>query len=700
MLVGESMIGLDTNCQRLLLMLLHETRPLPANKLARKLNITPRMVRYRLNKVELWLNLQDLVIVKHPGIGYQVDVTPETRRLLLRQLEEMNESSLVLPPARRKYLIVLTILFSRHPVVVKQFQSALNLSRTTVLKDLNSVADWLVQYDLVLRRRQNYGCQITGCESDIREAMIDCLIEGVGEGNLLALLGDKYVYRQQIETEKLGIERPYLELFEELHIDYFAKLLLEDEAGKISLSDHNFVWLVLCLALVTNRVSSGSYIESSKELDRSAWDEDIFQYIKAIYSRVNNKFSVKPPEIELRYLSSLMKKASIQMSVTSLISEDQSHPEISSRSSDVYSPEILALVEEIVAYAALYLHPALKVDYELRVNLARHLSNLPYAEASRGKIRNPLLADIKHQYGHVYLIAQDCVDIVHRTVGFYISDDEIGYLTMYLAAAMERLCISERKKRVLIICNAGRASAMLLVSRVRVEFPNVEIAGVLSYLEWKNRLEAPDYDLIVSTIPLQAHDIPVVLASPLLNAQDATNLRTALSPTQVVEKLVDKSLEHNKQCLKSLIKPDTINLNVMASTWQEAVERAGDPLLKNHLVEHRYIQAMKDTIEKFGPYMVIWEGTVLLHARPEDGVRQLCMGFTTFRYPVEFGHEQNDPVRMAFVLGAVDNCSHMPALYELSDLMRDTGMVQALRSTISVPRVLKLLTDHCKVRES
>ncbi len=85
---GFTMIGLDTNCQKLLVLLLQENQPLPANKLARKLQITPRMARYRLNKVEIWLHLNSLTLIKQPGVGYLIDARPETRRSLLPPARE------------------------------------------------------------------------------------------------------------------------------------------------------------------------------------------------------------------------------------------------------------------------------------------------------------------------------------------------------------------------------------------------------------------------------------------------------------------------------------------------------------------------------------------------------------------------------------------------------------------------------------
>lgn len=114
-----------------------------------------------------------------------------------------------------------------------------------------------------------------------------------------------------------------------------------------------------------------------------------------------------------------------------------------------------------------------------------------------------------------------------------------------------------------------------------------------------------------------------------------------------------------------LINLKTIKLKADADNWKEAVHIAGRSLLDLQAIEPRFIEAMIYTILDFGPYMVLWPGVALLHARPEDGVRHLCLSLTTFRKPVKFGHPQHDPVDIAIVLGAVDNRAHIPALLEL-----------------------------------
>lgn len=56
-------------------------------------------------------------------------------------------------------------------------------------------------------------------------------------------------------------------------------------------------------------------------------------------------------------------------------------------------------------------------------------------------------------------------------------------------------------------------------------------------------------------------------------------------------------------------------------SWQEAIELAAQPLLDKHEIEERYIKAIIDKVEAFGPYIDLGLGIALPHARPEEGVK-------------------------------------------------------------------------------
>lgn len=115
------------------------------------------------------------------------------------------------------------------------------------------------------------------------------------------------------------------------------------------------------------------------------------------------------------------------------------------------------------------------------------------------------------------------------------------------------------------------------------------------------------------------------------------------------------------------------------SSWDEAVRQVGRLLVEAGLIREEYIAAMARVLREMGPYAVIAPGTVLLHARPEDGVIRPCMGLMTLSTPVPFGHSQNDPVDLVFAFGAIDKTSHIAALQQLAQLLSNATALEGLR---------------------
>ena len=144
--------------------------------------------------------------------------------------------------------------------------------------------------------------------------------------------------------------------------------------------------------------------------------------------------------------------------------------------------------------------------------------------------------------------------------------------------------------------------------------------------------------------------------------------------------------------LEELLTSETIRLQVHAIDPMHAIQIAGELLIASGGVEERYIEAMKRSLITNGPYMVIVPGIALLHARPEDGVKKVCMSLITLATPLNFGNEDNDPVSLAFALGAVDHDQHMDAMTALARLLGDEQALAALRSSTSIEAVLKVIT--------
>jgi len=140
-----------------------------------------------------------------------------------------------------------------------------------------------------------------------------------------------------------------------------------------------------------------------------------------------------------------------------------------------------------------------------------------------------------------------------------------------------------------------------------------------------------------------------------------------------------------------LLRDENIEIKAAAENWKEVVEKAGR-LLKNFgYIEEAYIEAMKQSIIDNGPYVVIGKGVALLHARPEDGVNELGMSLLTLDKPVEFGNENNDPVKIAFAFCAEDNKKHVKAIADLSLVLMEENSVEKISEMESSSDILEYI---------
>ena len=99
-----------------------------------------------------------------------------------------------------------------------------------------------------------------------------------------------------------------------------------------------------------------------------------------------------------------------------------------------------------------------------------------------------------------------------------MSEDELGFVTMYLSGAMERAHLRPRR-RAMVVCPSGMATAWVLVSRLQAEFPELSLVQVLSAVDYEQQ-DTSDFNIVISTVSLPEIDAPVVVVSPLLSSSD------------------------------------------------------------------------------------------------------------------------------------------------------------------------------------
>ncbi|HGN1279904.1 TPA: PTS sugar transporter subunit IIA [Proteus mirabilis] len=146
--------------------------------------------------------------------------------------------------------------------------------------------------------------------------------------------------------------------------------------------------------------------------------------------------------------------------------------------------------------------------------------------------------------------------------------------------------------------------------------------------------------------------------------------------------------------LKTLLTPDVVQVIPQVKDWREAIKIACQPLIDKSCIEPRYVDAIYKSHEQIGPYYVLGPGIAMPHARPEEGVNQLSLALTIIEKGVEFGADENDPVKLLIVLAATDNDSHINAIVKLAELFDNQDDIDTLLQAKSKAEVLAVINHY------
>jgi ascorbate PTS system EIIA or EIIAB component len=143
--------------------------------------------------------------------------------------------------------------------------------------------------------------------------------------------------------------------------------------------------------------------------------------------------------------------------------------------------------------------------------------------------------------------------------------------------------------------------------------------------------------------------------------------------------------------LQGALRRESIAVRERAADRETAVRRTGQLLEAGGHVRAEYTDEMLAALAEFGPYIVIAPGVALAHSRPSAAVRDVAFSVLTLDPAVEFGHADNDPVRLVIGLAAPDDESHVEALREMADLLSNDERRERLMNASSIDEVVAVI---------
>ena len=730
---------LKTRENEILKKLIKSDSPLVIKELARQLEVSPRTIRYDLDKIESWLNENGFKLQRKQGVGIYLKDSAKDK--LKNMLDMEIDYKRAYTPEERQQLILKELLERDEPVIIKEFEINLDVSEGTIINDLNKVENWLQQRNLELVRKPNYGIEIRGDEDNWRRAVFDFLEESSSPedtSSLLTLFKNKNNLSSFITSYQ-----ELLNLINSSQVKYIKNIIrrIEKELD-FSFTDAAFSALVLHIVIALQRILKNKDINMNSKQLLLLKEKKEFEIAGKIVAELEDKFELDIPESEIGYITLHLLGAKFRRK-----------GEVDFNNDKLFDDRLLNLTYQLVEIAGRILNLNLTNDQDLIYGLALHLKPTLNRIKYNLNIENQLVNDIKDKYPEIYRASKIAAGVVQTEIQGEISEEEIGFIAMHIGAAVERKNIKPAaapKLKAALVCSTGIGTTQILAERIKNEFSNLEIVDSYSYHDIEyNDFKLSQIDFIISTIELPEIELKNVQVNPLLKEEDIENIeekiielynqkiyqnlesKTAESAEKTAdldemvnkviesaaanyqlkneeefkEKLTDLFEEHfqKKEDIKRaidetsdlevILKETLIATEVEAADWKQAVEKSGKLLLKQNYIDQIYIENMIKNIENRGPYVVIIPGVALVHASPEEGVNDFGLSLITLKEAVEFNHPENDPVKIIIAFASPDKNKDIKALSSLINKLYNREFMDKISSLNNKQKIIELLNQ-------
>lgn len=479
--------------------------PILIKDIASTINVSERTIRTDIS------NLNDYLIDKNAKIklirqkGYILDCEDEKKIIdwwgnfnktegysLLGSLEE-----------RQNYLFALLLNELKY-YSVYELMEHLCISKNTLYMYLKNIRKTLSNYNLKLINNTNTGFKVIGTEYDKRKAILDLFLINDLQSYLVGFTDLEKLFLSNIDLDLLNtLESKHLYSLQLLNSDFYHKNIISTIALAIARVKEG---------LTINEIS----IEVPKLMDHAL--DAIYSFLKEI----ENAFSITLPINEINYFI-----LTLSINVPRLIKNPKNHPSESS-----------IIVDELLTSIYETSNLDWTKDKILFEDLVNHIENFIKISSIDKERKNPILSTIINSFPFAYSLSLTHLGVIGKKYNIFFSEDEVGYIALHIAGAIERHKAKTQQLNVIIVCGGGFAMSKIIESKINKKFPNkFNIKKTYSYAEFQ-LANISDIDLTITTLPFTQENTPTAYI-------DMSN--------------IDKAIDD----LKYYLTDDQINNNVM-----------------------------------------------------------------------------------------------------------------------------------------
>lgn len=514
------MASLTTRQRDLLQALIKAKAPTGADDLAAEMRLTSRQVSYGLKGVKRWLSQRDIELKITPGVGVKLSCSPEQSEMLRQDIASLGNMQLILSAGQRQQLLALILLVADKPMFLSDLEQLAQVSRSTVIKDLDAIDAWVSQRGMALIRRPNFGISFDGDEN-LRQELIAMFLWGEAPfGKPLTKITHTHglVFSLRDDADLLPLVQRSDEIISQWNMArVFAQVAYAEAQLGGRFTDDAVLHLALVIAIQTDRAENGHHLDIQSKNIQWLKELPVWNVARMVAKRSGWRLIPEWRDVDI---------ASIAMYILAAPRNERWPGDLDIDAS------FSGLMGEIMEHISdLYDTPEMSQDRTLHDGIVNHV--IPACLRQKLNLWQPSpshATTLSDKYAFEHQISQNLADIIEKRTSVRLPKDEVNNIASLLRAARIRIR-PYRFKQVIIVCPSGMATAQLLVARLEARFPRLGPLNVVSVRALSDEKIA-QAELIISTVPLTEEinqQIDVIQVHPLLLPEDVEAITAYLT---------------------------------------------------------------------------------------------------------------------------------------------------------------------------
>lgn len=559
---------LTTRELKLVNKLLKTRNPVRIKDLSTLFQVSTRTIKYDLDKVKDWFKEYDVEFHSQPNKGIWIECDEATRQELLNEQSSVESKNLYPDQTVRLRKIMMLMLLANDYITAVDIAEELDVSRNTILNDLNQVDQFVERWGVTLERKKRTGYKLVG-----EELLIRMLFQYLLQTDLSTY--DIYKIMSRITRDgngldgDLALEEPVLDVYRiaEKHLTMMYPSSIFE-----SFNQSDLVRILTRLTISIIRLNQGFTIKGYKLLDESKFDDEASHYSIKLMKNVFEEMQFPLFENEYYYISGEIDHKSLEIDLVS-VTKEMIH--------FVSKEEGIEFYKDSNLYSNIFAHLSLRL----------HKGVIDFTEI------NPFAEEIRRDYAHLFSSVQRAFQHALGSNAVSNPDSFISYLVLHFIVSLENTFKKHKKVRALYVCSTGKGVARLLKNRVEREIQDIEIVKNCSIMEVNAICKIEKVDLIISVFPIDT-DIPVMVVDALPSKADLAHLK------EKVQSLLNTNGEEYRDSItinvpnhrevseeisqEIILKSFEISQEIMNAFAEEIIENRKDALMLHiFLMVHR-----------------------------------------------------------------------------------------------------------------